>query len=1079
MRQFPPLMPPGPAVAPWKRRLLLLLFTVSGACGLIYELAWMRRLALVFGSTTLAISTVLAAFMGGLALGSWLIGRRADRRPEASLRLYAILEVGIGLVALTVPLLFRGVGALYLALAPSLEGAPRTFFVVQFLLLAPVIAVPTMMMGGTLPLLARFLIHGMPELAGRIGALYAANTVGAAAGVTAATYLLLPRLGISDTELVAAGANFIVAAGSLLLLRKGPPRAEPRGSTSSPEGSNASEVLIGAMPPAEAEEDASPARTRGTRVLLAGVALSGFTTMVYEIVWARTLALVLGSSVYAFGAMLVVFLLGIGIGSALFGRLRRTRGAAGAPALFAWAQTGIAAAGLLAVLVIPHLPFLFLSLFSVARSSFQGMQIVQLGVAAVLLLPPALLFGLSFPAVIAATAGSVGRLGAGVGRVTAWNTLGTVAGAFLGGFVLIPGVGLRATLVAGAAAAAAAALLVTGTFPLRRGRLAAGVAVAVPVLALAAPSWPREVLASGVGFFAAAYESPRQWRESARTMDILYYKDGINTTLSVDRVAGHRYYRSNGKTDASTHPSDMAVQVLIGQIPMLLHPAPRDVFVLGLGTGVSAAAVARHPVRSIEIVDIESAGREAARYFETENRDVLADPRVRYLVADGRNALMARPRTYDVIISDPSDVWVAGVGSLFTREFYEIARSRLRPGGVMGQWWHTHALHPDHMKLIVATFRSVFPHASYWRPNLGDVVMVGSVDPLPWDYAQVRSRFDSVPGLADDLRSIGIWHPLAFFSAFVLEGKDLDALIAGIPGIHRDDHPVIEFYAPRYLYRDTAASNDVVVQRPQSSPFPALANFDRGRDVDAHAAYLLGFGYASLNRFEQGIAWMREAARREPDNPKYWIGLANQYRGRDRLPEAEEAYRRALAASPGDPEATLDLSSLMRARGLHADAEGILREALSAHPGDAALLAEAAALWIEGGRAADALPPLASGVARNPGDGALQRLYGRALAAAGRLAEARGHLEKAVSLAGTDAASLRAAAEALLEAGGVAQAAAAFETAAALDPGNVAGLVGLSRALARRGDGAGARRARDRARALAPHDPAVRALAAD
>ncbi|MFN2386085.1 MAG: fused MFS/spermidine synthase [Thermoanaerobaculia bacterium] len=222
----------GPSATPSKRRLLLFLFTLSGACGLVYEIVWMRRLALVFGSTTLAVSTVLASFMGGLALGSWWIGRRADRRPEKALRLYALLEIAIGAIALAIPLLFRGVAAMYLSLAPALEQTPRLFLIVQFLLLAPVIVVPTMLMGGTLPLLARYLIHRLPELAGRIGALYAANTLGAAAGVTAATYFLLPAYGISSTELLAALSNVAVggrrvAAGARL--RRGSARGSAAG----------------------------------------------------------------------------------------------------------------------------------------------------------------------------------------------------------------------------------------------------------------------------------------------------------------------------------------------------------------------------------------------------------------------------------------------------------------------------------------------------------------------------------------------------------------------------------------------------------------------------------------------------------------------------------------------------------------------------------------------------------------------------------------------------------------------------------------------------------------------------------
>jgi spermidine synthase len=388
----------------------------------------------------------------------------------------------------------------------------------------------------------------------------------------------------------------------------------------------------------------------------------------------------------------------------------------------------------------------------------------------------------------------------------------------------------------------------------------------------------------------------------------------------------------------------MAVQVLIGQIGMMLHPDPKDVFVLGLGTGVSAAAVARHPVRSIDIVDIEPSGVAAAALFEPQNRKILADPRVRYIAADGRNVLLGRRKTYDVIISDPSDIWVAGVGNLFTKEFYETARARLNPGGVMVQWWHTHALQPEHLKMIVATFRSVFPRASYWRPNFGDVILAGTADAVPWDFERVRRKFETVPGLADDLRAIGIWSPAAFFGPFVLAGDDLDRLLADAPGLHTDDHPIIEFFAPRALYAETSPQNDAMIEAAQTQLFPEMGNFDPVRDLDPHETYLLGFARASMNRFDSAISLMEDSVRRDPTNPKAWIGLGNQYAGQSRFEKAIAAYRSALAAAPGEPEASLELARMLAAQNDTDSAARVLRDALDVSPGDAALTAALAGL---------------------------------------------------------------------------------------------------------------------------------------
>jgi spermidine synthase len=1034
-------MPAGGLPSSRTRGLLLFVFFLSGASGLIYEIAWMRRLTHVFGSTTLAVSTVLAAFMGGLALGSLWIGRIADRQPERALSLYAKLEGLIAALALCVPLFFRVAGAIYLGLYPALEGSPYVFFLVQFLLAALVLVPPTALMGGTLPLLARFSVARVNEVGGRVGTLYAANTIGAAAGAALATYALLPGLGVFESEAFAACLNLVAAVTAWSLGRRlaagaeRGPAAPTRGPAQAPETGAEAE-------PQRAKLSATMPRPE-IAVLLLGIALSGFAAMVYEVAWSRILAMVLGSSVYGFGMMVLVFLLGIFLGSSIFVRMRKE--GRRATAFFAGVLAANTLAGLIAIALVPQLPMLFLAGFPAARVSFLLVQLLQFLVAAVLLLPSAFFFGMAFPAAIAATAESVDDIGRAVGRVNAANTGGTVLGAFSGGFVLIPTFGLRATLMAAATATAVAALAVlwlaggearaaAGGRTWRRWlSLATGAALVVAALV---PPWPRGALAGGAGYYAGNFASPKDYEAYAKTMDLLFYKDGINTTLSVDRVGEYRYYRSNGKTDASTNPHDLAVQVLLGQIPMLLHPNPRDVFDLGLGTGASAAAVARYPVRSIDIVDIEPAGTEAIRFFESENRRILSDPRVHFRPADGRNALLARHRSYDVIICDPSDIWVAGVANLFTREFYELARSRLNPQGLFVQWWHTHALDPKHMKLIVATFRRVFPHASYWRPSVGDVIMVGSVTPVPWDYARLRERVTTTPGVADDLRSLGLWSPLSLFSAFVLSDADLARFVAGVHEDHVDDHPIVEYSAPRFLYTDTTSQNDAIVTGFQTSTLPPIVGFDPAKDLTAHEVYLLGFGYASLERRDMAISLMEESVRRDPGNAKYLIGLANQLRGKGLDDRAIRSYRRALEVQPGEPEASVDLAAMLRARSDDAGAEQVLKAAFQASPRDAGVASAAGKLLLDAGRAAEAVPLLSNAAEGNRQDATLRLLLGQALAGIGRVEEGAAELSAATTLAPNDPALLRAAGRALLEAGDLEAAASACARSDSLEPGN-------------------------------------------
>ncbi len=1053
------------AAAPsaWMRRAILLIFVASGASALIYELVWMRRLTLIFGSTTLAASTVLAAFMAGLALGSLLLGRYADRRPQRALFTYGVLEIGIAALAVLMPLLLRIVEAIYLGLYPRLAESPQLFFLLQFLLTAVVIVAPATLMGGTLPLLSKTLVRREEEVGGHVGALYAANTLGAAGGIALATYLLLPVAGLWRSQLLAALLN--LAAGGVALTLDGALRMRRVAPGPAP-------AKVRARADREREKDELP---QGARVLLLGTALSGFAAMLYEVAWARALGLVFGSSVYAFGTMVLLFLAGVSLGSALFSRLRLTLPQT--VAVFALVEAGIAAAGLAGAALIPRLPLALMRAFPMIQHSFPVQSLLHLLLASLLILPAAVLFGVAFPAVVAATTGSPRAVGRGVGVAAAVNTAGTVAGAFLGGFVLIPQVGLRATMFLAAAAttAAAVAALALGPTALRRGRRLLAVALAVLPLAVLVllPSWPRGVLASGVGFYAPVYKTVDELLAAVARTEVLYYKDGVSVTLTVDRSGGYRFYRVNGKTDASTHPGDMANQLLLGHLPMLLHPAPQDVFILGLGTGVTAAAVARYPVRRIDIVDIEPAAREAARFFEMENRRILADPRTRLITADGRAALLARPQTYDVIISDPSDVWVAGVGTLFTSEFYRIARSRLRPGGVMVQWFHTHVLPPDQMKLIVATFRSVFPDASLWRPNRGDIILLGSAEALPWDYQRLRQRIAGTPGVEEELRGIGLWHPLATFAPFVLAGDDLARMLSGVRAAHTDDRPVVEFLAPRSLYADTTPANDQGVQRLQRALMPAIRGYRPDRDLDARAAYLLGFGYASLGRTDLAIDLMRQGIRGDPTNPRYLVGLAHQYRATGRPDQAAVLYRRALGLAPAEAEAALALAALLRDQREDGLAEGVLRRALRASPEDVSLLLAMGTLLLDTQRPREALPLLSRAVARDPKHAPARLLYGRVLRALGQRSRAIAQLRQAAVLAPDDAVITRELGEALLQAGLLKEAAEMLERAVALDGSDIEALVALAQAARRRGDLATARRARERALRLDPYHPQV------
>jgi spermidine synthase len=313
---------------------------------------------------------------------------------------------------------------------------------------------------------------------------------------------------------------------------------------------------------------------------------------------------------------------------------------------------------------------------------------------------------------------------------------------------------------------------------------------------------------------------------------------------------------------------------------------------------MTAAAVARYPVQSIDIVELEPAGVEAARSFDRHTRRILDDPRVHLIIGDGRNRLLAMPKQYDVVISDPSDLWVAGIGSLATLEYYRTVRARLRAGGVFAQWVHTHALLPEDFGLLAATFRAVFSHTEIWTSAQGDLIFLGGSDGVRWDYPRLEQHFTKTAGVAEDLRSIGVWHPFALFGAHVLDEDGTAALVRDVTDLHTDDLPVLEFRTPRSLYLETTSMIAEELDTFRRPDPPVIAGFDHTRDLDAEAAYLLGFSYASLGRSQLGITYMERSTAMAPDEPDFLVGLANQYREAGRISEAVVALRESPDARP-------------------------------------------------------------------------------------------------------------------------------------------------------------------------------------
>lgn len=879
------------------RRTIFLCFFLSGASGLIYEIIWIRMLGLIFGHTVYAITTVLVAFIGGLGLGSYLGGRLADRARDL-LRIYGVLELGIGVYCLLTPWLLEIVKTVYLGLARSLDLPIGVYTLIQFFLAALVIVIPTTLMGATLPILTRFSVQDLGAVGRLVGSLYAVNTFGAVVGTYLVGFELLPALGMRTTLIVAAALN-ITVGGVVLVIGRSATGATPR-----------AEAV--AAPPVTRPAAAKPARaTVAAWVLLSAFGLSGAASMVYEVAWTRALTLIIGSSTYAFSAMLVSFLIGIAAGSAWFAR-RATRSPASVVG-FAVLQLAIAVSAATVFPFFDQLPGVFLRGFQFSQSP-EFIRLLQLSLSVAAMLAPTFCIGVTFPYVAQILTTDGGRIGAQVGAAYAANTVGAIAGSAVAGFFLIPGIGVEATIRSGIAinlAVGLAVLIACGLTTRARVATAGGMAAAIVAAALL-PSWDRQVMSSGVSVYASRYmaDSPgTSWRDRLRTERLLYYRDGISATVTVHRQSsGQTILRVNGKTDASS-VSDLHTQLMSGHLPALLHPNPKTAFVIGLGSGVTVGALTQHPLDRIDVAEIEPAVIEAAGFFDRENRRALSDPRVHVSATDGRNFLLAAPARYDLLISEPSNPWIGGIATLFTVEFFDIARRRLTPDGIMVQWVHSYVMAPEDLRMVIASFRTVFPHATLWTTMPGDYLLIGTLSPLAVDLDRLRAVYAANPHLRQDLKQIKFPSPDVLLADFYLDEHDLERLTAGAP-LNTDDRLPLEFSAPRNLYRDTIGLNADMLRAAKTSQFPALAPRHLEELTRPEAQFDLAIGFIAKAMYEEARPFLDNAIARNPTYARALVlrGWLNKLAHHD--PEAHRDFLAALRINPQDAGAHQQLGLL-------------------------------------------------------------------------------------------------------------------------------------------------------------------------
>ena len=776
---------PGPGKPGGTLAALLVLFFVSGACSLVYQLIWARMLVVVFGVGTWAVSTVLAAFMAGLALGSFGFGRLADRRGDP-LRIYGLLEIGIAAAALLIPACIAGLEGVCAALSRVTGDAG--FAAARFALTFALLLVPTTLMGATLPVLSRFAVTRASEAGQGVGRLYAANTFGAAAGCLLTAFALLPHTGTWGATAAAAAGNALAGIAAILLNRacQGRPGAVVTGKPTDAAKGMGGATAAGSsgippdtgdtsgIPPGAGSQDSpgqEPLPGWVGPAVLAAIAVSGFAALGYEVVWTRLLSILnRTTTAQSLSVILIAFLLGIAAGGAAGARLSvRLRDAVLA---LGAAQLLIGLFGLLSTALLGGVP----AYFKILGNLFGIPPLAQLFLAAlVVTIVPTCLMGAAFPIAGRLNVRRLDRVGRSVGDLYAANTAGAIAGALAAGFLLVPWLGTQGSVEALAwcniAAGTALAALAPQSRPAGRLRALVLAGAAAAALHLAIPGDLFVRLLSGL-------------EAKGR---LLYYSESTAGTVTVHETGeGQRSLRVNGTGEVRSDFASIQTFRMLGNLAPLLHPDPRQVAVVAFGGGVTLSSVELHRPAHLACAEVVPGVFGAAPLFaEYNNRiaDRFGAGHLRLIAEDGRNHLLRTGNRYDVIICDSTHPTTADSWLLYTREFYRLCRQRLEPGGMVAQWVPSHGLSVEEYRTIVRTFSQVFPHTSLWI-NQVYTILLATPGPLAVDMKDLAGKL-ARPAIAANLGKVELADPVAFLGTIGLDERGV-ARYAGEGNVNTD-----------------------------------------------------------------------------------------------------------------------------------------------------------------------------------------------------------------------------------------------------------------------------------------------------
>jgi spermidine synthase len=1072
--------------------LVLFCFFFSGIAGLIYQILWLRMIDKVIGSAPFAVATVLSVFMGGLAVGSWLAGKYIDRISSRRnlLSLYGKVELAIGIYGLLLPLFIYMAKPVYVLAYNALFVHFWLYRMFAFFGCSLLLVVPTTLMGVTLPVLCRFYVEDLGHIGARTGRLYGINTIGGAAGAALCGFFLIARFGVWGSIGTAVGINVLIGA-----LCIGMARGNRTLLTESMDK--------GSVRPKEIKSQIESGYTEfvpvGDKMIITLAlwifGISGFCSMAYEVFWTRLLGLIIGPTTYSFSLVVSTFIVGLALGNIIFGRL-----ADRVKETFRLLVITQACAACLALLVSQFLgnsQFFFSKLIYTFQGNFEEKILVQSVVLFFVLVGPTIFLGATFPLVNRIYARSLPKIGKSVGTAYAMNTLGAILGSFIAGFIFIPLMGKENGLRVVAGLQVFTTLLSFTFMILKTGERIRATVTGLITLSLGTllllnfPSWNHDILSRGwyyqfksfekyfstTSWFEAAWKGSSKFAKHVSGNEVVFYGDGIGGFTTVVKwvnpigVANYTMLNS-GKGDASSH-HDRLTQALSAHIPLLFHPDPQKVMVIGLASGMTAGEVLHYPVKQLDVLEINDQVIKGAELFNPWNNNCLTNPKTRIILQDGRNHLELTREKYDVIISEPSNPWMAGLANLFTLDYFKTVKERLSGNGIFVQWFYSYEMDWPTFAMVGRTFAEVFPDGLLMKTLSSDYLLIGFSGKKNLDLKTADKNLV----YAKQSKNITIQDPRVLFNLILSE--DLKGFFGSGP-FHTDNWPRLEFAAPKNLGRTDSSieeriKKDSRLSKETKEIVESNKNIDSSldnldlmvadytppfNDVDLNGAtqlqikryqdilnnycseeYVESYSIFPDTTLQKQCAQLqtvkiqdRLASSRESSSAYYYLARAFKVMGK--TDEEIKALQKAISMDPVFYDAYMELGIIYEAQGKPDEANRQFSEALRLKPDSAETCNNIGNVLAVQGKIDEAISYYSKALKIDPNSIDAHNNMANILKTQGKIEEAIGHYYKALQIAPENAKTHLNLGRLLVEQGKFEDALTHFNKALKVEPGN-------------------------------------------